>query len=125
MRMTIALLAALLLCACGGSGEKPEPTGESEAAAEATAEAETAVDASPVDVELASRNVSCGCVVEHIGTCGNYIEIDGAYVPIANSDDHGLGEMEWCGQEGVTAEAAGQLVTGEFHAETLLVQASE
>jgi hypothetical protein len=72
-------------------------------------------------VELATRNVSCGCALEEIGHCGNYIEIESQYVAIANGKDLGLGGMEWCGKSGVRAESAGEIKNGEFVAATLVV----
>ena len=52
--------------------------------------------------------------------CGNYIEIEGAFVKIANSKELGLGGMEWCGKKGVTAESSGELRDGKFFATTLI-----
>lgn len=63
--------------------------------------------------------VECGCALEEVGHCGNYIEIDGAFVPVGG--DLGLGKMEWCGQTGLHAKAQGELVDGEFVATELVI----
>lgn len=73
-------------------------------------------------VELASRNVSCGCALEDVGHCGNYIQIESKYVEIANSEDLGLGAMEWCGKSGVQAKSAGEVKNGLFVATTLVTE---
>ena len=60
------------------------------------------------------RNVSCGCKVEAIGQCGNYVEIESQYVEIVNSEELGLGAMEWCKLSHVTANVAGEVKDGVF-----------
>ena len=62
--------------------------------------------------ELASAvyPVHCGCLLESVGHCGNYVEIDGEFLEIQG--DVGLGRMEWCGRTGVHATLAGK-VEGE------------
>jgi hypothetical protein len=73
-------------------------------------------------VELAMRNVSCGCALEAVGHCGNYVEIDSKFLEIANSKELGLGEMEWCGKEGVQVETAGVIKDGKFVAASLVAK---
>jgi hypothetical protein len=73
-------------------------------------------------IELATRNVSCGCALEEVGHCGNYIEIESQYVEIANGDELGLGRMEWCKKSGVQAESAGEIKAGKFVAATLVIK---
>jgi hypothetical protein len=73
-------------------------------------------------VELATRNVSCGCALEEVGRCGNYVEIESQYVEIANGEELGLGTMEWCKKEGVQAESAGEIKNGKFVAATLVTK---
>jgi len=122
LRAITILSASLLLVACGGSGTK-HAAGHPEESRPETLEAAW----SPTDgaVVLATRRVSCGCVLEGIGACGNYVEIEGHYVPVANAADFGLGAMAWCGQEGVTAETSGEIRDGRFHADTLVVHTAE
>lgn len=120
MRQLLCLLACLFLVACASDTEQSK----SEDAATHTPE-EAAVHTDDVAiqdmvVELATRNVSCGCKLEEVGHCGNYIEIDSKYVEIANGEALGLGKMEWCGKEGVQVESAGVLKDGKFVGATLV-----
>jgi S1-C subfamily serine protease len=74
----------------------------------------------PARMELpVSYAVACGCSLGSVGTCGNYIAIEGTYYPIANSKELGLGPMEWCKRLGVSAVAMGSLRDGHFHADSL------
>jgi hypothetical protein len=41
-------------------------------------------------------------------------------VKIANSKELGLGGMEWCGKDGVTAESSGEIRDGKFFATRLI-----
>jgi hypothetical protein len=70
-------------------------------------------------VLVAEHTVKCGCVIDEVGHCGNYISIDGAFLPIANGKDMGLGNMEWCGQGAVSIQAAGSVQDGAFIATAL------
>jgi hypothetical protein len=115
MNTLLCLLACLLLLACGSE------TRESESDA-ATDQTDLQVTIPDMVVELATRNVSCGCVLEEIGHCGNYIEIESQYVAIANSEELDLGGMEWCGKSGVQAESAGEIKNGKFVAATLVTE---
>ena len=69
-----------------------------------------------------SHTVQCGCSIDGIGTCGNYIEIDSKFVKISNSDAFGLDAMEWCGQGPTTAEASGAIKDGKFVATSFAVK---
>ncbi|MDH3196892.1 MAG: hypothetical protein OEO21_01495 [Candidatus Krumholzibacteria bacterium] len=117
MRRLFCLLACLFLLACGSETRKSE----SDTAADQTDHRVTTPD---MVVELATRNVSCGCVLEEVGHCGNYIEIGSQYVEIANWEELGLGGMEWCGKSGVQAEAAGEIKDGAFVAATLVTKSA-
>lgn len=122
MRRLSWLFGLLLITACGGSSEEGSQTTQGD-----TGEAAQQIEqtAETVPVELATRRVACGCAIEDVGSCGNYIEIDGDYVVIANSVELGLGAMEWCGKEGVTAESSGELKDGRFFAATLVAGSEE
>lgn len=91
-------------------------------------EAESATPDAPANViadmavATGTRTVKCGCAVEGIGKCGNYVEIDDQFVMIGNSDELGLGEMEWCGHGDAEAECTGAIKDGKFVAATLTVQ---
>jgi hypothetical protein len=124
MKIVSCLLVCLLALAC--SSETQESNTETAADhshagdADHTQAAETAV--ADATVELAVRNVTCGCTLEEVGHCGNYVEIGSNYLEIANGADLGLGDMEWCGKSGVQAETAGEIKDGKFVATTLAVK---
>ncbi|MBX3462329.1 MAG: hypothetical protein KF830_04105 [Planctomycetes bacterium] len=92
----VLLTASLFLAAC--TGEKtttyvPPPTGT-------TATAQT-------------LDAKCGCAIEGVGKCGNYVLVDGKYVPLVNPT---LGKMEFCaqGKAGAKIEASGAMQDGQF-----------
>lgn len=105
----------MFLMACGSDTEQSK----SDAAPDQSDQQVTVED---VVVELATRNVSCGCKLEEVGHCGNYIEIDSRYVEIANSEELGLSNMEWCKKSGVQAESAGEIKNSKFVAATLVTK---
>ncbi len=120
MRKLSWLFVVLLITACGGSSDEQA---EESTQAETNVATEQVVEA--VAVEVATRDVACGCSIESIGACGNYVKIFGDFVAVANSADLGLGAMEWCGQEGATAESSGEIRDGKFFAATLVTSAAE
>lgn len=81
-RLLLAALLSLPVVACGSS-EDP-----------ADAPAMDAVQT--VTLDEAEREVRCGCKIEGIGHCGNYVADGDDWLEIANPDDFGLGVMEWC-----------------------------
>ena len=88
--------------------------------------AEVEVEVAPgagTSTEVASAQrytVNCGCRVDSVGHCGNYIEVGGEYLELAG--DLGLGRMEWCGEPGaLEADVAGEVVEGQFVATSLSV----
>jgi len=116
MRALFCLLLLLPLIGCQSGG------GESQTETVANRSEQPATVIPDMDVALATRNVSCGCVLEEVGHCGDYIEIEGRYVAISNWEEMGLGGMEWCGQSGVRAESAGRIEEGVFVATTLVTK---
>ena len=80
------LLAPLLVlgAACGGAAEAKVADG-------------TALEG--------TYDARCGCAIDSIGVCGNYVMVDGAPVELAG--DLGLGPMEFCGQDGRKAHVVG------------------
>jgi hypothetical protein len=112
----LLLLLAFALVACGG-----EKTPENAETAMEDAVETAAVTLADAAVPSAERAVMCGCTVEAIGHCGNYVEIDGQHVEIANAAAMDLGKMEWCGQSGVKAQTAGAIVDGRFVATEIVV----
>ncbi len=92
--LTFVLLGAI---ACSGSNAP-----DSSAAAAAAASAKT--------VPAAVREVRCGCKIDGVGKCGNYVSVDGKWLEITNSEERGLGVMEWCSSDKkVEADVAGEL----------------
>jgi hypothetical protein len=117
MKTLFVLLACLLLLACGSETKDAD----SQVATHETEQTKHEVKLADATVEVAVRNVSCGCAIDEIGHCGNYVEIDSRYVEIGNSDELALGPMEWCGKSGVQAETAGEIKDGKFVATKLVV----
>ena len=118
MKTLCCLLVCLLALAC--SSETQESNTETAADHTQAAVGETAT--ADANIELAVRTVTCGCTLEEIGHCGNYVEIGSKYIEIANGAELGLGGMEWCGKSGVQAETAGEIKDGKFVATTLAVK---
>jgi len=96
------LLALALACGSAGDGA---PNG----AADAPASPSAAVGDSGATTV---RPVRCGCAIEDVGLCGNYVEIEGEFYELAG--DLGLGVMEFCGRDGLQAELAGTVEDGSF-----------
>ena len=80
---TIRSLLTLPVVACGTAEEPATPGQESGAPAVALAEGE--------------REVRCGCKIDSVGHCGNYVAEGGEWLEISNDEELGLGHMEWCG----------------------------
>lgn len=102
MKFLALLLIALPLTACSGEEH-----------------IEISVDPVPAKTTSISTNVQCGCTIDSISKCGNFVEIDSKYIPIANDKELGLGHMEWCNQGPVAADVAGEVVDGAFVASKL------
>lgn len=102
------------------------PLGACSVEVEATSNSTTedpVVEVTPVSIETSVHNVKCGCAIDSIGSCGNYVEIDGEYAEFANGKEFDLTEMAWCGAEGdVQAEVAGTLEGGIFTATAFAVK---
>lgn len=129
----ILLPLALAFTACTSVSEvTAEDTTAGAAAAEnAATEASDAMDtAKDMGTEAAGavasmiegvHSVECGCsdAVTSTKKCGNYVQVDGKYLPIEG--DLGLGAMEWCGKHGVNAQVKGEVKDGKFMGESLTV----
>ena len=125
MKKILCLLACVFLIACASDSDQSNSdqaavTAEDPHAGHAHAQEQVAV--ADVAVELATRNAVCGCTLDEVGHCGNYVEIGSLYVALANSEDLGLGGMEWCGKSDVKVETAGEIKDGKFVATTLAVK---
>lgn len=69
-------------------------------------------DHGTAEVITATHAVACGCALEEVGVCGNYVEVDGEFIELKG--DVGLGVMEFCGQSGLEASLTGSVVDGAF-----------
>lgn len=113
--LTSLTVPLALLAACGGEPETaaatgsssptlqapavPNPVGQIPAAQlEALADFEPAADA-PVHA------VACGCALEEVGHCSEWIEVDGEYVALELPVD--LGSMPFCKIDGLKARVEG------------------
>lgn len=99
---TLLLVAVVPFSAC--TADKPATGGQDQQ--------QPAGDGAPAAKPVV-YDAKCGCSIEGIGKCGNYVLIDGRYVPIVHAS---LGKMEWCGKKdaGAKIEAVGELKDGKF-----------
>lgn len=107
--MKSSLVVFVLLCAaaCGGSTPSDSPV----------------ASASAKFVPAAVREVRCGCKIDGIGKCGNYVSVDGKWLEITNREERGLGVMEWCSADTkVEAEVAGELDGKSIRVSSLTVK---
>lgn len=76
----------------------------------------TATPAAAMVIPHSTHAVKCGCDIESVGHCGNYVDIDGTYYAFNQNEGEGtkLGAMDWCGIEGANAEIEGEIKDGEF-----------
>ena len=111
MSKLLSLSLVLSLFAAGCSSEKPADPANNNEPAKNDAPAKKVIG--PTEHEVAVRHAKCGCSIEGIGHCGNYIEVEGQYVPLIHES---LGKMEFCKQKdaGVDIKVAGQMVDGKY-----------
>jgi hypothetical protein len=104
MKTWIATLVLPLLVAC-----KPVP-------AEPEANQPVATAAYTV-TEPTVHDAKCGCSIDGIRRCGNYMMVEGEYVTILWPE---LGKMEWCseGDAGAKIEVTGAMADGKFVAKS-------
>lgn len=86
-RFFLTALIALPVFSCGTPEEPAAQPGDKGAP-----KAQTVA----VTVEEAAREVRCGCKIDSVGHCGNFVAVDGDWVEISNPSDFNLGNMEWC-----------------------------
>ena len=132
MKILLCLFACLLFVACGSDAQQSESQGQVAEQSQADARgdehgdgdghghAEVAVQ--DQTVEAGTYTVACGCSIESVGHCGNYIEVAGQHVEIAGSEALGLSGMEWCGKPGATVVASGEVKDGMFVPTAFAVQ---
>lgn len=102
----LALLALLPLTLACAPGEQ-----QIDAEVDATASELVADQVVPRQV----YSVECGCRIDGVKKCGNYVSLEGTYLEIAKQDAGAeLGVMEWCGTPGAEAECEGEVADGAF-----------
>jgi hypothetical protein len=60
--------------------------------------------------------LKCGCAIEEVGYCGEYAQIDGRFVELGLPPVAALGDMPFCGKEGLKGDLEGRLEGGRFMA---------
>jgi len=108
----LSILSAFLLLSLAASGCTAKD------ATPAAPDAPKAAEKAPTDAgATAIYDVKCGCSIADIGHCGNYILIDGKYVPLVHPS---LGAMQFCSKKaaGAKIEAVGAMKDGKFVAES-------
>lgn len=106
----IALALVLPVLSCGAK--------EAEVAAATEAAAQT------VALESGTRELRCGCKIDSVGHCGNYVADGDDWLEISNPSDHNLGVMEWCKVPAdihVMGTVAGERTGDKIKVSTLLV----
>ncbi len=58
------------------------------------------------------HDVACGCAIDAIGHCGNYIKVGDEFVELTG--DLKLGDMAFCQQKDLKAEVVGEVKEGKF-----------
>ena len=98
--LILPLALALPVLSCGAS-EGAASADKSSASPSAGAETATADAGAPkaktVAIEAATRELRCGCKIDSIHKCGNYVAVGDEWLEISNPKDHNLNSMEWCG----------------------------
>ncbi len=103
------VLASTLLVACTVESSSV-PAAATPPAAESTVAAPAPTAAAHV------HELACGCVLDAVGHCAEYIRDDGEFVELVPPVD--LGSMPFCGKDGLSARVDGELKDGKFVAST-------
>ncbi len=104
---------ALLPVACGNADKGQDTAPDTQDSAQAKGPRKTG----PIDGEFA---VQCGCQIDGINSCGNYVHVEGHAYEIMG--DLGLGVMEWCSVDGTKqATVQGKLEGDKCYATSLTV----
>ena len=105
--LSAALLAGVAACT-GGCDASPSDT-----PSEAQASKQANVANQPVSGKHA---VQCGCTLEHVGHCGEYVEVDGQFVELELPPSSKMGDMPFCGKSNLSATVEGRVVDGKVMA---------
>jgi hypothetical protein len=116
-RLSLLVLATLLVLGCQSHETHGDHASDPAQGRTETADASTqevADHAMPAAEHV--HGLRCGCAVEGVGQCGNYIEVDGEFVelvlPAETAEE--LGEMPFCGKTDLVANVEGEIVDGKF-----------
>ncbi|GEM_PF-1328397 len=109
----LAYLLFSLLFACGGKVREADQPKQTKQAVGMTTGDKTG---NVLHVPESVHKVKCGCAIKGIGKCGEFIEIDGRYIPILG--DLNLGPMPFCHKTGLKAKVKGNVKDGKFVFET-------
>lgn len=116
-RLSPLVLAALLVLGCQSHQTHGDHASDPDQGRPATADSSTREvtdHAMPATEHV--HGLRCGCAVEGVGQCGNYIEVDGEFVelvlPAEKTEE--LGEMPFCGKTDLVATVEGEIVDGKF-----------
>lgn len=119
MTKLLSLSLVLSLFAAGCTSDKAaEPAKNNEPAkADVPANNETPKKVvGPTTMETAVLEAKCGCSIDGVGHCGNYVLIEGKYVPLIHPS---LGKMEFCKHKdaGVKIKVSGLMKDGKYVAD--------
>lgn len=125
--VSLVLLVSLVWVSCSGDGSvapsapgtevsQPAAAGPSGVgAAKGSLVKSGGAKAKPISSkrEVKVRDAKCGCSIEGIGKCGNFIKFDGSYVPLISET---IGEMEFCKykDDGCKIKVAGAMKNGQY-----------
>jgi hypothetical protein len=106
----LCLILSLSMVVVGCTSEEPA-VGSAPVASPENGESKKVVG--PTTKEVAVREVKCGCSIDGIGKCGNYILVEDQYVELINPT---LGKMEFCKHKdkGAKIKVAGLMKDGKY-----------
>ncbi len=121
--LPLALILPVLSCGASEEAGAVAPT----TAVDSTPSMEESTDtdapkAQTVAVKSAVRELRCGCKIDSIGHCGNYVAEGDEWLEISNPGDHSLSNMEWCGvpaNQKVQGTVAGERTGDQIKVATL------
>ena len=72
-----------------------------------------------------SHSVTCGCTLEHVGHCSEYVEVEGQYLQLVLPETTDLGKMPFCGKDNLKVSLKGELIDGKVIASQVEIQAKQ
>ena len=115
--MVLSAASLIVLAGCGGGDAYDTESTAAETPAAEVEAAQPAVVATEGEGDTLGghvHNVKCGCSIEGVGECGNYVEVEGQYVELVLPADQELGKMPFCGKDELTARVAGEMQDDKF-----------